>query len=1152
MAVTSATLATVPVWQFSGVVTDAQINTAWASLVVNGVYVINRAIYLDNTADLSGVTGGFLVDFGTQVSPAIILHNSRDKTKSTFNNFMFLQRTGLIVSARTSFVATTNGTTISNAGASLSVDGLALKGGGMVYGVPGNPGGADPRYLNEMAFASFEGATIMSQEFTEQELQPCVGTSTTLKGVTFEKAYGFPQIGTPSASVNVVVYRSTQNTQSTANGGLIPVRLFPSAGRYAAVCYVDSYLTRNNADISTRLIDTFGSNASNVANIMILNNYTRESWFGAARTNIAVTTWAATNSVFGGVLKKLQFVGGGGGVVRCYDSRSTTAAQKCAFQETGSIDFLNASLAPTTDATGKISLVHIGAIATGAGAPITRYTNQKWVFQKFGLRVMVATPDMASGDNDLSAFAPITTTAQDGIARAQATITAATVLTGFQDLLEELHVLAIGLVGVASYAGAHGGNLFTFAGGVLTSSFAAVNVDATADAKISFDSATNVLTIKASELTDNAVVTQWVNATGPINLLNGAVIKGIYQSGTKTSARLTLEGPTDTSVRVSTNTGAEYDFASDIDAAYVEYFGPGKTGTWSWIAERLGYQRQSGTFTPGVGGDFAESLIWLQDLGLTEANAAVLAAITDFGDPNDVLNYAAYWRTTQAGIAVNKISKDGNAVSWGDANVNRVASAAVPLAYDAATNTFTAVTTGHEAGSTLFSHRTTGLMTFGEGTNFNTAFKDVDGLRVSVTGLNPQNFTLTGHLRYKKRTDTTWTTTTYTSNTITLLMEEAIYDVQVRCPGYDWKTTEVDAAKTLLLDVGLQYQVSANNTPQFTMVYDAVLEAIFSYDASAMQVAVDNATGAILQPGFAELYRATQRIMHIPALVWTWSNPIKANATSQKIIIPTGNPLQMFLTAPSNSSVKLTCPVIHEDSGQSADDRVRGNASGYSIILGSPATAESAGLASQIISGLGGPNYETGEHGLSVIKADQDLAKAVLDLVKTAVDAIKPRTDLIPDQPAAVGSAMTLTGAYDAAKTAATQTSVDATAADVTSIKATVEAIEPTDLSGIPAAVRTELSTELGRIDVAVSTRSTLTAQDIPEGLTAVQVWAATTRTLTEAPGLTSTQAEQLRKVAQLHGVGVDLVVTETSRTAGDVSQTLTTDEAGSTTVSAA
>ena len=113
--------------------------------------------------------------------------------------------------------------------------------------------------------------------------------------------------------------------------------------------------------------------------------------------------------------------------------------------------------------------------------------------------------------------------------------------------------------------------------------------------------------------------------------------------------------------------------------------------------------------------------------------------------------------------------------------------------------------------------------------------------------------------------------------------------------------------------------------------------------------------------------------------------------------------------------------------------------------------------------------------------------------------------------------------------------------------------LTPEDIpEGLTAAqVRTELTPELERIDVAVSTRSTLTAEDIPEGLTAAEVWAAEARTLTEAPGLTNTQAEQLRKVAQLHGIGAELVVTETARTAGDVSQTITTTDE-QTTVSAA
>jgi hypothetical protein len=132
-----------------------------------------------------------------------------------------------------------------------------------------------------------------------------------------------------------------------------------------------------------------------------------------------------------------------------------------------------------------------------------------------------------------------------------------------------------------------------------------------------------------------------------------------------------------------------------------------------------------------------------------------------------------------------------------------------------------------------------------------------------------------------------------------------------------------------------------------------------------------------------------------------------------------------------------------------------------------------------------------------------------------------------------------------AALVSTNQTEHDATQAAIASLPAPAA-------TTVAAAVRTELTTELARIDAAISTRSTLQATDIPAGITPAQVWAHATRTLTETPGLTAGQAEQLRKVAQLHGVGAQLVVTETTRTAGDVQQTITTDADGNTTVTAA
>lgn len=95
--------------------------------------------------------------------------------------------------------------------------------------------------------------------------------------------------------------------------------------------------------------------------------------------------------------------------------------------------------------------------------------------------------------------------------------------------------------------------------------------------------------------------------------------------------------------------------------------------------------------------------------------------------------------------------------------------------------------------------------------------------------------------------------------------------------------------------------------------------------------------------------------------------------------------------------------------------------------------------------------------------------------VGLSVAAIKAKTDNLPADPAAVGSAMTLTSAYDAAKTAATQVSVNAIP---TAPLLAANYTAPPSVS----AIRTEMdanSTKLANLDVAVSTR--LAATDYGE-----------------------------------------------------------------------
>ena len=171
---------------------------------------------------------------------------------------------------------------------------------------------------------------------------------------------------------------------------------------------------------------------------------------------------------------------------------------------------------------------------------------------------------------------------------------------------------------------------------------------------------------------------------------------------------------------------------------------------------------------------------------------------------------------------------------------------------------------------------------------------------------------------------------------------------------------------------------------------------------------------------------------------------------------------------------------------------------------------------------------------LSAVSAfvDTEVA-AILAAVDTEVAAIKAKTDNLPALPAAVGSAMTLTAAYDKAKddvltplavvdgiadaikaktdnlpalpaavgSAMTLTSGERTAianeveaqiineADaervLTAITDKIASVNPSlddlTLAGIASAVRTELATELARIDAAISSRLSSAGYTAPD-----------------------------------------------------------------------
>ncbi len=636
MAVTSTTLAGVNVWKFSGAVTDAELKAAWAALIVNNRYKPGRYIYIDSTCSLVNVRGTYYVDceaFG------IILHSSRNKANTLFSNWIFTQTVGLSVGARSNFVRVTNGSTITTT----LTDGIDMKGGGMIYAVVGNPGGGDPRYLNEMMFGSLDGTVITSQAFTEQELQP-VSYGTIWRGLNIQKCANIPIVN----SGNQVVYRANFNTETTIAN---PISLYSGSNG----CFVSTVMRKQGATFTSSLANTYASGG--VTTIVILNNWKDESYFGASKTNLTCANWSATNKIVGGVLKKILVQPST--LIRTYDSRSTTASQKSTFSETTN-DFLSGTDSTTSDSTtGKASIVCVGAIATGGSVAITRYTGQKFTLQKFGYKVQIETPDMTFGDDDLSAFSPITMPTQDGIVRTQAAINAATTIDSFQQLLEELHVLAIGLVGAASYNGFNSGNLFNFSGGVLTTNFTTVNVDATAASKITYNSATNALTIKSSVLGANSTVARWNNASGIISLVNGAVIQGVYQSSAGISTTINI-APVEAGSSVlifDTATGTTKLFEQNATAGTKTlYLPPLSAATYRARVRSYLYQDFYEDIAIGGGGEVTIVPKYAEDVGVVNTSQSAVAAYTTIDNHDEFRDRAKVYGLTEAGMKLNELA----------------------------------------------------------------------------------------------------------------------------------------------------------------------------------------------------------------------------------------------------------------------------------------------------------------------------------------------------------------------------------------------------------------------------------------------------------------------------------------------------------------
>ena len=172
--------------------------------------------------------------------------------------------------------------------------------------------------------------------------------------------------------------------------------------------------------------------------------------------------------------------------------------------------------------------------------------------------------------------------------------------------------------------------------------------------------------------------------------------------------------------------------------------------------------------------------------------------------------------------------------------------------------------------------------------------------------------------------------------------------------------------------------------------------------------------------------------------------PMKSADTGSTAIARTGADSDTLETLSDEiAAVKAETAVIVEDTGTTLD----------TLIKDIPTVAEFEART------LVAAGYGTAANQSTIAGYIDTEVAAILAAVDTEVAAIKAKTDNLPATPAAVGSAMTLTAAYDAAKTAATQTSVN-----------TIDDFLDTEIAAILADTN-ELQTDLvngGRLDLLI------------------------------------------------------------------------------------
>jgi len=169
--------------------------------------------------------------------------------------------------------------------------------------------------------------------------------------------------------------------------------------------------------------------------------------------------------------------------------------------------------------------------------------------------------------------------------------------------------------------------------------------------------------------------------------------------------------------------------------------------------------------------------------------------------------------------------------------------------------------------------------------------------------------------------------------------------------------------------------------------------------------------------------------------------------------------------------------------------------------------------------------------------------------VSADIDDIKAKTDNLPASPAAVGSAMTLTSAYDAAKSAASQASVTTINGIVDDILVDTGTTLPATLTALPAAIWNHLLSAMstvGSVGLRLAQWLTIIPDDATAyGATDLSICNNALVQLGNEPllNLTDTTKKAVRLCVQFYDQTVEEVLRAYNWNCATVRDTLTVDE---------